>query len=379
MIEVTDPKYIDLIKELIPNEILSLNPVIAGGFMTAFYNECMKSDESYNNFLNKKEYMKIYSPFFGYENKTKPKISDGFISVKAVLGNKFSDIDLWFLNSNDQINKKLINLGNSVTDMSINEIFETDERMQHIYNGTHIKIAGLHAACSKISHWALTFNTNGSIFQIIRKKFESIDEIFSCFDIENCMIAYHNGAIYMHDNFQKLFNSSELSLNSKALEESSFAQKAFSVQRFWKYSTRYSLFPNDHSIEFMKNIYINELNEAIDLLKSESEKALGANQITTKQVYSKNIFSGLANPIVNGTPIIQPTSTHSQNPYGKKYANNISTLRSCIALLEQNFNNLVISKNFDKKHLVYMIGTKSTEISRTISNVLSNIKNESKE
>ena len=222
-----------LIENIFAKDFLSTSPVIAGGFALSIRMAIMHHDSDYkwNNF--KKNFKKgrgggwYYIPPFG-------------------------DIDVWFLENNSIFS----------CDNKLNFLISYDSKdPTHSLNGREVRLIGE-------SKWGNSFSTKpfccinplvkpACNLQVINTKYESVEQLLSSFDLENCKYAWHNGYLYFSNNAEQLFNSFTLS-KSADRAYSSFQEKLFHGLRYFKYSSRYNL-------DFDKDLALFALNTYLDI------------------------------------------------------------------------------------------------------------------
>lgn len=249
-----------LIKNIVPKNILELNPVIAGGFITALY----------SNIINSK-----YKDVKYLEVLIKDVFDQKYFNINSLssIGLKFGDIDLWFLESNYIWSKKhsanfllsdfeedkpipqKLNLGFSQSKIvhkgtpSFNDAGRLHLEKLHHFN--------LSQYILNSTSWANTYHlaSSGSIkVQFIKKPYKSIEELFSRFDILNCCAAYYNGKFYFHDDFEKIMTKKILITNNFPREF--ILGNIFSATRIFKYINRYDLFVKKDACKDLVSVFL---------------------------------------------------------------------------------------------------------------------------
>jgi hypothetical protein len=212
-----------LVKTLIDDEnILSLKPVIAGGFMADMYNVTKLYDTSdkWNNFKNKFK----KDPYLAHDSK-------------------FSDIDMYFLDDNiifDKKNKYNWLIDNNDINRSGMQNIKNFQVQDNIFN---FKTGTAHPNANGFIR--KKFKSKSEIFQFVLYPQKSIKGMLDVFDIINCTIAWHNDTIYYHDNFERVFLNKELELTEAGWDyifykSSTQYRKAYNLLRIFKYMNRYN-------------------------------------------------------------------------------------------------------------------------------------------
>ena len=212
-----------LVKTLIDDEnILSLKPVIAGGFMTDMYNIAKLYDTSdkWNNFKNKFK----KDPYLAHDSK-------------------FSDIDIYLLDNNiifDKKNKYNWLLDNNDINRSEMESTKNFQAQDNIFNfKTGVAFPRANSFIRK------KFKSKSESFQFVLYPQKSVKKILETFDIVNCTIAWHNDMIYYHDSLEHTFLNRKLELTEMGkIRISSGAdlyRRIFTSLRIFKYIDRHNL------------------------------------------------------------------------------------------------------------------------------------------
>jgi hypothetical protein len=217
-----------VINQIVPRadgspSILSLDPVIAGGFVLSIYRAVTLYESAGRMDLLKRLVM------------SKQKSS----------GIAFGDIDIWFLAESPVYNP-----------LHLQSILISDEidRVPDLFSSRlrddRLLSVGL-SHVRDVSYWANTFasvkssslNTESSyIIQIIRRRHDSVRELLSTFDFKNCMIAWKSGTLYLDRNLNESFEAMRLVLNtSYQYKDGSLAKRVFNALRAIKYAKRYCL------------------------------------------------------------------------------------------------------------------------------------------
>jgi hypothetical protein len=258
-----------LINSLVDNEFLmSTNPVIAGSSAVAVYKACNLYDTKYkfNEFRNKLEK-----------------------SIRNVGIDKFGDVDIWFLDSNDIHNESNINY---------NIISDSPSDIIRVGGGDGLSL-------KSESKWANTYalrrsyrgqnkiaiNHGTNMFQFIKSKPKSPEELLKTFDFINSSVAWYDGTLYYDSRIDDAFGSLELRMNSfSGYKKSSTATKVFNGLRAFKYAKRYGL---DFSEELMDKVF-NAYCESVDIDYSQyNEKVLELEILYGKKISSPDTLKSM--------------------------------------------------------------------------------------
>lgn len=330
-----------LIELMIPDEILKLNPVIAGGSMIALYYMCQRYSDSITfekDLLAKIDY---YS-----KNKELGKI-DLFMP-------KFGDIDLWFLENNDIWSEK------SSGNFLISDL--TGKSDVHHLNFNKYLIS----YPSQTSVWANTYVCKSIPIQFIKKPFQDIEALFDAFDLNNCCIAYFNGNVYMHDNFETLHLKKELS-KGNGFEKKTFLSKLFTMSRCFKYHHRYQLEFTDEIINECTKLMI----ESLDILKI-IDSTLRTQYIVNNPPKPKDNIGAITVSSTIFPLVSQPHSIavgrilSTDNPYGQNECVEENKLRGILETFVKNFPFFIKMKNFDSTNALMFLNYTHPTIKKTL-------------
>jgi len=253
------------------DDLLLLNPVIAGGSMLSLYRAIRLHDtdakwEELKRFLEKAPKLAKIDPF--------------------------GDIDIWFKNSNPihsvehQYNWLVADCGQPFSSRA------KLNKSQVYLPPVHPPVLGLERF-NKASSWANSYLTvnrtrltpiySGEV-QFIKKPISSIEELLSSFDFANCCVAWHEGKLYYDDRIDDAFSKFELRINNKEpFERDSIAMRIFGALRAFKYSNRYNLDFDPKITEYLFKLYVDSKN--IDYNK------YGNKVVEIETLYGKSISS----------------------------------------------------------------------------------------
>tara|TARA_B100000131_G_scaffold321231_1_gene371357 strand:+ start:2123 stop:3073 length:951 start_codon:yes stop_codon:yes gene_type:complete len=251
------------------NFLLSLNPVIAGSFVSNIYKTCSIYDTD--------------SKFRQLKNKLEK-------GIKTVDLDKFGDIDIWMLNNNEIHNE--LNINRNITSDS------PPNRIQPHNDGATFSL-------KSTSKWANTYYLNRNIhdknkivstygtntFQFIKTKHESPSELLKTFDFINSSVAWHDGVTYYDSRIDSAFENLELQMNSMSgYENSSIATKVFNGLRAFKYSKRYGLHFSEELTDKVFNVYC----ESVDVdFNKYNEKVVELENLYGKKISSSDALKSM--------------------------------------------------------------------------------------
>tara|TARA_A100001011_G_scaffold394799_1_gene488037 strand:- start:471 stop:1502 length:1032 start_codon:yes stop_codon:yes gene_type:complete len=208
MQSIVDKDFNKILRSIVSNNVLSLNPVIAGGFPLALYRTL--------DLHSKPHHRKRLLEWSRHISEPNPMLGSAIrapLLLKAV--DHFSDIDCWLLN------KDLKGLG-------------IDD-----YLSDKIKIEN-----REDTNWSISFKEESPVcfhrYQIIKKFFDSPSDIISTFDIDLCCIAWHDDVLYFSDGFTKSIYNGKISANNLDCfdESDSLPKKVFHSLRLMKHIKR---------------------------------------------------------------------------------------------------------------------------------------------
>jgi len=249
------------------DDLLSLNPVIAGGSMLSLYRAIRLHDtdakwEELKRFLEKAPKLAKIDPF--------------------------GDIDIWFKDSNP-IHSGEHQYNWLVADCGPMGANSQSELVPVTLGGPELGLERF----SKASSWANSYQTvnrtrlspvySGEV-QFIKKPIASVEELLSSFDFANCCVAWYDGKLYYDDRIDDAFSKFELKMNNKEpFERDSIAMRIFGALRAFKYSNRYNLDFDSKITEYLFKLYVDSKN--IDYNK------YGNKVVEIETLYGKSISS----------------------------------------------------------------------------------------
>ena len=310
VIKVLKSEQVDwLVGFILPSEnILSLDPIIAGGSMLSVYRAVKLHD----------------TPSKWAEFKRCLERSPG----KAKL-DKFNDIDIWFDAKNSIHNVEheynwLITAfeekTNKTLSASLNAYIKPllgsflSNRIATVKNSMGI------ISINKSTNWANSFSCKAKLakeIQFIKKSPTSVTNLLSSFDFINCSVAYYDGKLYCDDRIDNAFDLFELQLNNaEVYQKDSIALRVFNAIRAFKYSNRYNL---DFSLELTEYIF-KVFYDAKDI----DYAAYKDKVVELETLYGKTLSS-------------------------------VSTLKGMVDTFQSSFDSFSKMKSFKKEYAIYLI------------------------
>ncbi|HED14048.1 MAG TPA: hypothetical protein ENI62_10430, partial [Gammaproteobacteria bacterium] len=255
-----------LIKTLLANEsLLALDPILAGGFPVALFNELKQINSAHG-----------WQQLFNRVNK------HGFQAIKT----EFSDIDIYFLENNPIWHSKyqwlVANSRNTPSKYIQNNPF-----------GFQLPIPTYH------SKWVNSYLSNNhsdtTHYQIVKFPHASIEKCLNNFDLKICCIAWYNDYIYVHQSFEESFNQSRIEVNEpgfyKRSQEDIYA-RIFTAQRAYKYANRLNFKLSSDLDQFCAALYTE--TQSINL-ESDAPLLNAAGQVSRNPVPSSAAFQSVIN------------------------------------------------------------------------------------
>jgi hypothetical protein len=346
-----------VIKAIIPQNILDLKPIIAGGFIVALYHNMIRySSPVFDGDMSRK--LDVTLSFQG-------KHMENYLiqrDLSKLLGNRFGDIDLWFSEDNpiweDYLPKHLL-----VKDYYPDEILKAPPIGEHDWNQEYKepdpkkrsfymasrdltkrslqKDYELDANLKNSTYWANSFvlRETGYDLQFIKKPFSGPKELFENFDIVNCCAAYYDGAFCFHDDLERLYSDGIL-MTELDFEEMSVLRKIWIATRAFKYRERYAIEPDARFCDGIFKTYM----EAVDL--------------QTK--IDKGEFKG---------DTIELDRYGNEDPYGRTAAP-IKKVAFMLRNLFSKFEEFTKFQHYQDVYTVYFVTTEIEEIKSVVKKVM---------
>ena len=272
-----------LAKNILGEEFLNLNPVIAGGAALFIYRTILyhNTDYKWNNLVKTISSKGISIP--------SSSIVASINMFPTICGSPVSDIDIWFLASNDIFNDE--NKNNFLVKNNYKETGSTRP------NNLNIR------SLSRFSNWCNTFaKSNGGKFpcpiQVMTSGAESVSAILKDFDFINCSVAWHNGILYYDSDLDDAFESFDLRLKDKNVySDKNIIYRVFHANRSFKYSSRFNLdFDKELSAQILQT-YID--SKDININAESLEPTIHLNPSYGGKNFSKNTVRSMVKDFYN--------------------------------------------------------------------------------
>jgi len=333
-----------IIEILVPRGILELKPVIAGGFIVNLYYSIMRHS-------NEK---------FDMDISRKIDTSDDLVSSFNFRKN-FNDIDIWFLKDNDiwlddnEGNKLIMDFKRDVLMDSPSDPLGIDSRTNAQYhhsskeNFKFLDKMGLSVPVTRSSYWANSFRTNKGPnsyrVQCIKKPYESIEDLFSMFDLINCCAAYHDGKFYLHDDFEYCADNYTLEAGPTFFRSTAIS-RIWGASRAFKYASRYNLEFSEEICDKLTSVFVDAEFIITEIAKGKYD--------TAKQ------------------EIDLATLDEISDAYGRRGIVDVSKVSGMINGLLRNFKELIKMKKFDTSNVFLFVNAKNTAISNAVCEYIEN-------
>jgi len=169
---------------------------------------------------------------------------------------KYTDIDIWPLESLDNSFLKEVFSNNAENTLPLNE--------------------KINFRFTKKSKWANTISNTTldkrmADIQFVKNYHKNPDELISTFDLDICKVAWSKGVLYVDEGADKDIENGTLSFGSNhKYGEETFLSRLYMSLRYMKYSKRYSLDPSPDICEYIFKTYLeSSYKENIDSLSSK--------------------------------------------------------------------------------------------------------------
>lgn len=234
------------------NKVLRIN--------NSYVNDIISSQISYKNLLNEDLIIAGGFPLSVYMYYKLCKEEYLPIMTKYILNRdmdylKYTDIDIWPLESLDNSFLKEIFSNNAENTLDLNKDIK-------------IKV-------TKKSKWANTISNTTSYkrmadIQFVKNYHKDPEELISTFDLDICKVAWSKGVLYVDEGADKDIKNGTLSFGSNHKPgEETFLSRLYMSLRYMKYSKRYSLDPSPDICEYIFKTYLeSSYKENIDSLSS---------------------------------------------------------------------------------------------------------------
>lgn len=186
---------------------------------------------------------------------------------------KYTDIDIWPLESLDNSFLKEIFSNNAENTLDLNKDIK-------------IKV-------TKKSKWANTISNTTPYkrmadIQFVKNYHKDPEELISTFDLDICKVAWSKGVLYVDEGADKDIENGTLSFGSNHKPgEETFLSRLYMSLRYMKYSKRYSLDPSPDICEYIFKTYLeSSYKENIDSLSSPKTNT---NYVSTIKGYNSGL------------------------------------------------------------------------------------------
>lgn len=365
--KVVESKLAEAVLKLyVPENILNLNPIIAGGFVVSLYQHIIQKsspqfDLKLEDFLvnNSGSHLPSARPFLDRFRETLGKLKD---SNKEPM--TFGDIDIWFLKDNEIWNvdhplnfivsrlepdepKVKRDVFSSISNHhSSQSATPTPEYPKTYYNiaqkfSNQMKYLGLSTnhGIRSATGWANTFfilSDNlqiGCPIQMVKKPQESVANLLETFDILNCCAAYHDGKFYFYNGLEEAFALGELAKGLK-FSKDSIQDRIWGANRAFKYAKRYGLEFSNEICESIVQTFIDAEDFVNKLSKGQEEDV-----------------------------VVKTSTIELEDAYGQVMTKiSKDTILSMAKTLFSNFDSLILMKNFNKEYIFAFLNSKDPGI-----------------
>jgi hypothetical protein len=426
-----------MINTLIPKQLLDLNPIIAGGFpLSLFMTETLYKESplmmsvamenldtswAYSDidlFFTKEDFEKtkaIFSIFeYMVDTSKVSKHNIGFcdpitghekiIKIETLCdGTNLNIIDIYK-------NSKCFNLIEKLFSWTIltTGVVEHDviEQIKNIYGNNfclflHHKNAIIFSdrenvvsiiSLSKNTQWAYTlafsskdFNipcgksiSSGKIIQIIKKSYDSVDELLNSFDMKLCSIGWKDGRFIFGKNFNDQLQTNQLGFNNiEQIKSLTFASRLFQYTRILKYCRKTGMRPDKQMFDYMVSVIIDSLyvEEKLSSIRNDPKN----NQNTGANSFGTLLGNKLIQPLFNSVNPQKPDSEaqtknkikvkllSSLKDYEETVVTNSGPLDSMMATCIQSLELLVQMEHWNDMHKISLFPyAKSYKVERFI-------------
>lgn len=330
----------DLVKIFVPENILNLKPIIAGGFIVDLYKSIIKNAEaqkSLEEYLSRNSHSNMRPTLVGIRSAIgKPKYSN-----REPL--QFGDIDLWFQDTSkiwDSNNEFHFLVSSERNPQKYSKIYPQpphEKKYEMDFLGINSDVG-----CIASTKWANTYYLYPNLaFQIklqaIKKSYKDVEELFQSFDILNCCAAYHDGKFYFAEGFEDSFEALSLEKGCN-FNKDRIQERIWGANRAFKYAKRYDLEFCTQICEDMVQIFVE------------------AEEFFTK--LSESVLSNTATDEVVSTEL-----TKMEDGYGQSTIQvTKETMLSMTRLLFSYFPELILMKNFNKEYIFAFLNSKDPSI-----------------
>jgi len=282
-----------LIHIIVDDEILSMKPVISGGLVSCLYHGVYKPGndaimyelgrilraDNYNELIAGRQdpdYLVGASP-------DEPCVDRNSILLNFKSNYVIKEVDCFYFSADIDIYQA----SSSKIPSEFTRKYDRDDNNREYKDVSSFPIKRGNYKLLFSSDNANTFSQHrgkpvGKKIQFIRKIYNTPEDIISEFDISVCKIAYHDGWLYIHEDFQESFENKTISL-SKGREDFYLAQKIKTACRVYKYIKRtgYSVSDDamieihDSFIDMLRSVTKINADNNLSLFKDEERRDVG--------------------------------------------------------------------------------------------------------
>lgn len=354
-------------RDFISAGLIKYNPIIAGGFAVWVYNMISKYE-------NREDSEFEYTP----EQFYKHNITNILDNIREI-SFPFGDIDVYFKRGNrifddvilmnpdtkshhpDAISKRFKMLfKSSCKTIKISKYANTF--IVNHYNGTNIEYF-IDLICS------IFYSSSGRVpskgyalkTQLVKRVIESIDDLFSGFDLINCQAAIYDNKLYISQDAINAFENKLLCSNAAEVQrrkdlagtQDIMIDRLLSTHRAFKYGQRYNLDWDSDLIEEVFNIYV-------DMFSREEEPEFSV------------LYSHLDYPNRYLSAIDEPPIELSDYGYSGKEPRSIVSEMDAEAVswlskrLLEKFSLFIRMKNYDPTYNAFFVGCGISFVEKSI-------------
>lgn len=264
MIVIENKDAEKIVESIVPDVVLSMNPILAGGFITSIFENCIQQNKA----------AKIFDIF----HKSGSQAFDFTGSVMHQLKQhlKFGDIDVWFTKDN-----KFLKTAKYKSIISSDGFLGFDSVLSsNFYSGRE-------------SRWARTYNysSNELYFQVqfIKKTFDDVESLLSNFDIVNCQAAYYAGKFYFSEEFIENMKNKTIVIND-SFDDKSVMAKVWTLNRLFKYSERYNLEPSKELVDKIIDVFFDSEKIGQQIKNLPYTKLIKFEDVTAKELSEEILY-----------------------------------------------------------------------------------------
>lgn len=295
---IKDYRIKDLVDRFVPGEVLQLNPVVAGGFAVWVFKTLELLDElnidwpifleSLDKKLNRRDLLLLGD----HENVAGSNVAVIANDKKYFFSINFNDVDLWFI-SDEERNRLHNERHYHYTEDHQNYIFSSEKWFRVVHDKVSLVSkagkrymeepfpndkAEIVASTDWANSYRVKFGSRNSGFsfvpeayrgifskdnrehyivnvQFIKQPIDSLEGLFSRFDMVNCSAAIYQNELHIDDSCMQAYAESKIIMN-KEIEKSLLLERMQRALRAFKYIRRYSLDVEDEYALELFHLYL---------------------------------------------------------------------------------------------------------------------------